>query len=100
MKSNQTTNTIKIKRFYFLDNLRTVIIFLVIMLHASGPYLAGDGWQLFWIVEDPANNAVSGIIFLLLDIFLMASLFLHSATRIVQQALGELKVSKAVAETT
>lgn len=66
------------KRLFFLDNLRTFIVFLVIVLHASGPYLAGDTWASFWIVEDPANNDISGIIFLILDIFLMATLFFIS----------------------
>jgi len=71
-------NTIKGKRFHFLDNLRTVITFLVILLHACGPYIAGDIWAGFWIVEDPANNNISGIVSLILDIFLMATLFFIS----------------------
>lgn len=77
MNTNQTKTT-KGKRLHFLDNTRTAIIFLVILLHACGPYLAGDMWGSFWIVDDPANNNVSGIIFLILDIFLMATLFFIS----------------------
>ena len=75
-KYAEKTNTGK--RLFFLDNLRTFIVFLVIVLHASGPYLAGDSWESFWIVDDPSNNDISGIIFLILNIFLMATLFFIS----------------------
>lgn len=66
------------KHLHFLDNLRTIIIFFVVVVHTSGLYLAGDTWEWFWIVDDPANNDLSGLIFLVLDIFLMTTLFLIS----------------------
>ncbi|MDJ0751870.1 MAG: acyltransferase family protein [Ardenticatenaceae bacterium] len=72
------TGIAKSKRLHFLDNLRTLIIFFVVVVHTSGLYLMGDTWSWFWIVEDPSNNSVSGLIFLVLDIFLMATLFFIS----------------------
>ena len=35
------------KRLYFLDNLRTVIIFLVILYHAGGVYESTGMWASF-----------------------------------------------------
>lgn len=65
------------KRIYWLDNLRTVMIFLVILLHAGLVYeSSGINEYIAWIVVDPSTNDISGILsFVFLDIFVMATLF-------------------------
>ncbi len=70
--------TKKTKRLHFLDNLRTVIIFLVILYHAGGVYEATGFWASFWIVDDPATSDVPGLIGLVTDIFVMSTLFFIS----------------------
>ncbi|MCB9434766.1 MAG: acyltransferase family protein [Ardenticatenaceae bacterium] len=74
-KEKSTSET---KRLHFLDNLRTVIIFLVILYHAGGVYEATGFWASFWIVDDPAINNISGLIGLVTDIFVMSTLFFIS----------------------
>lgn len=65
-------------RVHFLDNLRTTIIFLVILYHAGGVYESSGIWSSFWIVDDPSTNNVTGIILIILDIFMMPTLFFIS----------------------
>ncbi|MCP3987216.1 MAG: acyltransferase [bacterium] len=65
-------------RSYFLDNVRTFIIFLVIVYHSGGVYESTGMWEFFWIVDDPATNNISGLLGLILDIFMMSTLFLIS----------------------
>lgn len=63
-------------RLYFLDNLRTFLIFLVILLHAGivyEPILEGT-----WIVSDPDKNSSIGLIRMYLDLFVMATMFFIS----------------------
>ena len=63
------------KHIHFLDNLRTVIIFLVILYHAGGFYEAAGIYDTWWIVDDPATNNLSGILNIILGIFVMPTLF-------------------------
>jgi len=65
-------------RIYFLDNLRTFIIFLVVLAHCGGVYESSGTWAPFWIVDDPSTNNLSGILFLILDIFMMPTIFFIS----------------------
>lgn len=63
-------------RIYFLDNLRTLMIFLVIVLHAGivyEPILANT-----WIVSDPVKNSSIGLVRMYLDLFVMFALFFIS----------------------
>jgi fucose 4-O-acetylase-like acetyltransferase len=69
---------IKGSRIHFLDNLRTFMIFLVVLCHAGGVYESSGGWALFWIVDDPATNHLSGILFLIMDIFMIPAIFFIS----------------------
>ena len=71
-KSTSTGN-----RIYWLDNLRTFMIFLVILLHAGIVYeSSGISAYISWIVVDPSTNDLSGILsFVILDIFIMPTLF-------------------------
>jgi peptidoglycan/LPS O-acetylase OafA/YrhL len=65
-------------RIYWLDNLRTFMILLVILLHAGIVYeSSGISAFISWIVVDPSTNDLSGILsFIILDIFVMATLFI------------------------
>ena len=63
-------------RIYFLDNLRTFLIFLVVLLHAGivyEPILENN-----WIVSDPDKNNSIALIRMYLDLFVMLSLFFIS----------------------
>ncbi len=69
---------VKGNRICFLDNLRTFMIFLVVLAHAGGVYESSGAWASFWIVDDPSTNNLSGILFLILDIFMMPTIFFIS----------------------
>ena len=60
------TNTEKLttrgKRIHWMDNLRTIIIFLVVLYHVGGVYEAAGLWGWFWIVDDPATITWVGIV--------------------------------------
>lgn len=71
-------NTAKPNRLFFLDNLRTFMIFLVVLVHSGGVYESSGLWGFFWIVDDPATNDLSGIIFLVVDVFIMSTIFFIS----------------------
>lgn len=63
-------------RIYFLDNLRTVLIFLVVLLHSGLVYEAVLENE--WIVIDPVKANSIGLIRLYLDLFVMFSIFFIS----------------------
>ena len=65
-------------RAYFLDNLRTFMIFLVVLFHAGVVYESSGIGALFWIVDDPSTNDLVGILNLILDIFVMSTMFFIS----------------------
>jgi fucose 4-O-acetylase-like acetyltransferase len=69
---------VKDNRIYWLDNLRTFMIFLVVLCHAGGVYEGSGGWALFWIVDDPSTNHLSDIINLILDIIMIPTIFFVS----------------------
>jgi len=60
-------------RIYFLDNLRTFLIFLVVLLHCGIVY--ETILENSWIVVDPVKNNVIGLVRMYLDIFVMFTLF-------------------------
>lgn len=63
-------------RIYFLDNLRTFLIFLVVVLHAGLVY--ESVLQNSWIVIDPVKNESLGLIRMYLDLFVMFIIFFIS----------------------
>lgn len=65
-------------RHYFLDNLRTFLIFLVVVVHAGVVYESSGLMAPFWIVDDPATSNLPGLLNLVLDIFVMATIFFVS----------------------
>jgi len=66
------------QRIYFLDNLRTFMIFLVVLLHSGLVYEKGIFSSLFWIVYDPSTNTFVQVLRIILDIFIMSILFFIS----------------------
>ena len=76
--TNKEKVTTKGNRLHFLDNLRTIIIFLVVLYHVGGVYEETGMWASFWIVDDPSTNTVSGMIGLIVDVFVMATMFFVS----------------------
>jgi len=71
-------NAVNTNRVYFLDNLRTFMVFLVVLIHAGGVYESSGGWALFWIVDDPSTNHFSDVLFSIIDIFVMPTIFFVS----------------------
>jgi hypothetical protein len=69
-KENLTTRE---RRLYWMDNLRTTIIFLVVLYHAGGVYSLI--FESFWIVADPATSDLVGILNVVLDICVMPTMF-------------------------
>lgn len=63
-------------RIYFLDNFRSFLILLVIVLHSGLVYEAV--LENSWIVIDPVKNNTIGLIRLYLDLFVMFSIFFIS----------------------
>ena len=74
-------------RIYFLDNLRTFLIFLVILYHAGFTYQSAMASK--WIVVDSAKNDSIGLIGLYLDIFVMSVMFFISGYFIPVSAMGK-----------
>ena len=65
-------------RIHWMDNLRTIIIFLVVLYHVGGVYEAAGLWKWFWIVVDPATISWVGILGVVFDIFMMPTMFFIS----------------------
>jgi fucose 4-O-acetylase-like acetyltransferase len=63
-------------RIYFLDNLRTFLILLVVLLHSGIVY--ETILENLWIVSDPIKNSSIGLIRLYLDVFVMFIIFFIS----------------------
>jgi fucose 4-O-acetylase-like acetyltransferase len=62
-------------RIIFLDNLRTFMIFLVVLVHVGIVYEASGVGGLFWIVYDPSTNNLFEILNLIIDLFVMSTIF-------------------------
>jgi len=65
-------------RIFFLDNLRTFMIFLVVALHCGLVYEKGIFSSFYWIVYDPVTNPLVLELRIILDIFVMATIFFIS----------------------
>ncbi len=68
----------KRNRIHWMDNLRTIIIFLVVLYHVGGVYEAAGLWGWFWIVDDPSTITWVGILGIVFDIFMMPTIFFIS----------------------
>ena len=78
LKMANNENTFKGSRIYFLDNLRTFIIFLVVLFHAGWVYESSGIGALFWIVDDYSTNHFADTLNYILDIFIMTTIFFIS----------------------
>lgn len=65
-------------RIIFLDNLRSFMIFLVVVLHAGLVYEYGIFSTFIWVVADPSTNQLVGPLRIILDIFIMSTIFFVS----------------------
>lgn len=63
-------------RIYFLDHLRTLAIFLVVLIHAGIVY--EPILENAWIVSDPAKSGAIGLVRMYLDLFVMYIIFFIS----------------------
>ncbi len=63
------------RRIYWLDNLRTFLIFLVVLIHVGIVYESSGVGGLFWIVYDPSTNNLFEILDLIIDLFVMSAIF-------------------------
>ena len=54
-------NSVLRSRVQWMDNLRTIIIFLVVLYHIGGVYESAGLWDWFWIVDDPTTMVWVGI---------------------------------------
>jgi peptidoglycan/LPS O-acetylase OafA/YrhL len=66
------------QRLHFLDNLRTAMILLVVLYHAGVTYESTGVLDVVWIVDDPDTNDVVGLVNLIVDIFVMPTIFFVS----------------------
>lgn len=71
----KTQGTAAGSRIFFLDNLRTFMIFCVVLYHAGGVYESGGLWAAFWLVDDPATNDLCGMLNIIIDVFVMPTIF-------------------------
>jgi len=76
--ADKKEGTITENRIYWLDNLRTFMVFLVVLIHAALVYEKNSIGALWWIVSDPLNSDLPGILFLILNIFVIATIFFVS----------------------
>ncbi len=81
--SDNEISTTKGKRLHWMDNLRTITIFLVVLYHVGGVYEAAGLWGWFWIVDDPATISWVGIINIVFDIMVMPIMFFISGYLVV-----------------
>lgn len=61
------------KRMYFLDNLRSFIVLLVVVFHASMAYMPSAPW--WWYVLDSQRNPFFDLFVLINDVFMMPTMF-------------------------
>jgi peptidoglycan/LPS O-acetylase OafA/YrhL len=71
-------STGKENRLLFLDNLRTFIILLVVFYHAGWVYERSGFLSSVWIVDDPSKNDLTGILNMIMDMFMMPTMFFIS----------------------
>jgi hypothetical protein len=65
-------------RLCFLDNLRTFLIFLVVLVHSGVVYESSGLMAPYWIVDDPMTSDLPGLVNLILDLFVMPTVFFIS----------------------
>jgi fucose 4-O-acetylase-like acetyltransferase len=66
------------KRIQWMDNLKSIIILIVVLYHVGGVYEGAGLWAGFWIVDDPDTLTWVGILGIAFDIFIMSTMFFIS----------------------
>ena len=74
--ASQERPTAKGTRIHWMDNLRTIVILLVVLYHAGGVY--SFLFASFWIVVDPATSDLVAILLTIFDLTVMPIIFLIS----------------------
>jgi hypothetical protein len=87
--NTSSQDSVNSTRIYFLDNLRTFMIFLVVIYHAGLVYESSGVGATFWIVDDPSTNNLTGILNLVLEIFIMPTIFFVSGFFTPQSLSGK-----------
>lgn len=65
-------------RLHYLDNLRTFLIFLVVLVHAGVVYESSGLIGPYWLVDDPSTSDLPGLVNLILDLLVMPAIFFIS----------------------
>ena len=76
--ATQTFENTSAGRVVFLDNLRSFLVFLVVLYHCGIVYESSGIGAYFWLVDDKATNDLSGAVNLIIDTFVMFGLFFIS----------------------
>jgi hypothetical protein len=76
--TGERQETVRRSRIYFLDNLRTFMIFLVVLYHVGLVYESSGIVAFFWIVDDPSTSTFPGILNMFIEIFIMTTMFFVS----------------------
>jgi fucose 4-O-acetylase-like acetyltransferase len=76
--TNEEKSTARGNRIHWMDNLRTMMILLVVLYHVGGVYEAAGLWGWFWIVDDPDTITWVGIVGIMFDVMMMAIIFFIS----------------------
>jgi peptidoglycan/LPS O-acetylase OafA/YrhL len=85
--TNTQKHITKGNRLHWMDNLRTIAIFLVVLYHAGGVYSLI--FESFWIVADPATSDVIGILNIVFDISAIPTIFFISGYLIPMSLKGK-----------
>jgi uncharacterized membrane protein len=85
--TNTEKHITKGNRLHWMDNLRTILIFLVVLYHAGGVYSLV--FESFWIVADPATSDVVGILNIVFDISAIPTIFFISGYLIPMSLKGK-----------
>ena len=78
MVTNGTKVIAQENRIHWMDNLRTLMILLVVLYHVGGVYESAGLWGWFWIVDDPSTMTWVGIMGIIFDIIAMPTIFFIS----------------------
>ena len=93
---NHSANPSAPGRQHWLDNLRTAMIFCVVLYHVGGVYESAGLWGWFWIVDDPTTMVWVGIMGIVFDIFVMPLMFLVSGYLAVGQTAAAVLDARVV----
>ncbi len=76
--TDKSQKTNKGNRIYFLDNLRTFMIFIVVLVHSGWVYESSGAGAFFWIIDDYSTNSLADYLNFIMDIFVMSTIFFVS----------------------